>query len=97
MRNLNQKIEQLKQAAIPEDKILYASPEAFGQFVKLEDAIAILTESEELETEYDDDQLETMREQYLNEAQGLDVNEYMVPEHAENNVPAGPLPEEIPF
>ena len=35
-------VERLESVSIPEDKILYASPDEFGQFVKLKDAVEIV-------------------------------------------------------
>ncbi len=35
-------VKRLENVSIPEDKVLYASPDEFGQFVKLKDAIKIV-------------------------------------------------------
>ena len=35
-------MEHLKSVSIPEDKILYASPDEFGRFIKLKDALEIV-------------------------------------------------------
>lgn len=35
-------VERLKRVSIPEDKVLYASPDEFGRFVKLKDAVRIV-------------------------------------------------------
>lgn len=35
-------VEQLESVSIPENKVLYASPDEFAQFVKLKDAIEIV-------------------------------------------------------
>lgn len=35
-------VEQLESVSIPENKVLYASPDEFGQFVKLKDAVEIV-------------------------------------------------------
>lgn len=35
-------VEQLESVSIPENKVLYASPDEFAQFVKLKDAVEIV-------------------------------------------------------
>ncbi len=35
-------VERLESVSIPEDKVLYASPDEFGQFIELKDAIEIV-------------------------------------------------------
>ena len=40
--NADKVVEQLESVSIPENKVLYASPDEFGQFVKLKDAVEIV-------------------------------------------------------
>ena len=40
--DVDKAVERLESVSIPEDKILYASPDEFGQFVKLKDAVEIV-------------------------------------------------------
>lgn len=43
--NVDKVVERLESVSIPEDKVLYASPDEFGQFVKLKDAVEIVKSS----------------------------------------------------